>query len=266
MRVTRQNNPHLEVQRSWVRASVRPKSLDGLGRTRSKVSVKKHLEKLRKIERERHHPLIHKIHTEHKISKKTLLYVKEYGPHSNVPKTIIRESLKILLFTSLISSFGGLALEQIKVIFLSIFPLIVLLPALNDMIGDYGIIVSSRFSTLLHTGKIRGRWYKNNEVKKLFAQVFIVAILTALISSSIALSVSALSDHRINFEIASKIFLISIIDIVLIVSALFFLVISAGVYFYRKKEDPNNFLIPITTSVADFGNMLLLAFLTLILF
>ncbi|MEM4336186.1 MAG: magnesium transporter [Candidatus Anstonellales archaeon] len=230
------------------------------------MTVRKHLEELRKVEREKHHPLIHKIHLKHKISKKTLLYVKEYGPHSNIPKTIIKESLKILLFTSFISSFGGLALEQIKVVFLSLFPLIVLLPTLNDMIGDYGIIVSSRFSTLLHTRKIRGKWYKNEEVKKLFMQVFVVAIITALISSSIALIISALSGFGVNLEVALKVFFISIIDVALIVSMLFILAILAGLYFYRKKEDPNNFLIPITTSFADFVNMLLLAFLTILLF
>src|SRR3990167_2010559 len=102
-----------------------------------KNHVRKHLQKLQKIKREKYHPLIHKIHKKHKISRKTLFYVKEYGPHTNVPKTIIKESIKILLFASIISSFGGLALENIKTIFISITPLIILLPILNDMIGDY---------------------------------------------------------------------------------------------------------------------------------
>ena len=118
-------------------------------------NVRKHLEKLRKVKRSLYHPLIHKIHKKHKISKKTLFYVKEYGPHSNVPRTIIRESIRILLLASVISSFGGFALEDIKAIFIPIIPLVILLPTLNDMIGDYGTIVSCRFSTMLHEGKIK---------------------------------------------------------------------------------------------------------------
>src|SRR3989338_5827245 len=103
------------------------------------------LEMLRNIKKKKNTSLIHKIHKKHKISKKTLFYVKEYG-HHNVVNTIIKESIKILLLASIISSVGGLALEHIKTVFISIMPLIILMPTLNDMIGDYGTIISSRFS------------------------------------------------------------------------------------------------------------------------
>ncbi|HLC55885.1 MAG TPA: hypothetical protein VJJ23_01485, partial [Candidatus Nanoarchaeia archaeon] len=66
--------------------------------------LRKALEKLRKIKRESYHHLIHKLHRKHKLHKKTLFYIKEYGKHSNVPKTIIKESIKILLIASIVSS------------------------------------------------------------------------------------------------------------------------------------------------------------------
>src|SRR3989344_4456058 len=119
------------------------------------MSRLQHLRKLQKIKRKKHHPLIHQIHQRHKISKKTLFYVKEYGPHSHVPRTIIRESIKILIFASVLSSLGGLALEHIKAIFVSVLPLIILLPTLNDMVGDFGTIIASRFSTMLHENWIK---------------------------------------------------------------------------------------------------------------
>ena len=228
-------------------------------------TLKKHLETLTAVRRKRYHPLIHKIHKKHKISRKTLFYVKEYGPHTNVPKTIIKESIKILLFASIISSFGGLALENIKTIFISITPLIILLPILNDMIGDYGAIMSSRFSTMLHEGKIKTKWWANKELKNLFAQIFIISIVTAVFSSFMAVTISRLS-YALSTALILKIFLIAIIDVIFIVTLLFFISISAGLYFYKKKEDPNNFLIPITTSVADFGNMLMLSVLVFLFF
>ena len=46
----------------------------------------------------------------------------------------------------------------------------------------------------------------------------------------------------------------------------FITAIVAGIYYYKKKEDPNNFLIPITTSVADLGNMVVLVALILLFF
>jgi cation transporter-like permease len=224
------------------------------------------LKRLSRIKKSQHHPLIHKIHRRHNISRKTLFYVKEYGPHTNVPKTIIKESIKILLFASIISSFGGLALEHIKTVFISILPLVILLPTLNDMIGDYGSIISSRFSTMLHEKKITKKWWINEDLKKLFYQILIIAVITTILSSLIALVVSSFSDYSINKIIVSKIFFISILDVILLVTILFLTAILAGLYFYKKNEDPNNFLIPITTSIADFGNMFILTILILLFF
>lgn len=228
--------------------------------------LRKHLEKLRKIKRREYHPSIHQIRNKYGISKRTLLYVKEYGPHSNVPKNIIKESLKILLFASILSSIGGLALEHIKGLFISFVPLIILLPVLNDMIGDYSIIVSSRFTTLLHTGKIKNKWYKNSSVNKIFLQILIISLLTASIGSLASLIISHFSGYALNLQIIYKIFLISIIDTFLLVGILFMVAIYSGYHYYRKNEDPNNFLIPLTTSLADLGNMLVLSILIILFF
>ncbi len=228
--------------------------------------IRKHLEILRKIKRKAHHPLVHKLHKKYKISKRTLFYVKEYGPHSNITKTIVRESVKILLLSALISAFGGFAIEQIKIVFVAITPLLILLPALNGMIGGYSTIMSARFSTMLHEGKIKSGLLANKEMKELYAQIMIVSLITAAISSMAAFIISSASGHAASLSYAYKIFAIVLLDVAVLVTILFFLTIAAGIYFYRKKEDPNNFLIPITTSVADFGNMLILAVLVIMLF
>lgn len=229
-------------------------------------AVKQQLEELKTVKRKKHHPLIHKIHKKHGISKKTLFYVKEYGPHTNVTRTIIKESFKILLLASILSSLGGLALEYTKTVFISIVPLIILLPALNGMIGGYGIIISSRFVTMLYEGRIKKDWLKMKELKTLFRQVFLIAIVTASISSIAALITSGYSGYYSSVMVGYKILLISILDTAIIVTVLFLISILAGFYFYRKKEDPNNFLIPITTSVADFGNMIVLSLLVVLFF
>src|SRR3989344_7341928 len=98
-------------------------------------NIIKHLHKLRKYKRKERCRLFYKIHKKHGISKRTLFYVKEYGEQTNATKTIIKASIKILLLATIISSIGGFALENIKTAFISIVPLVILLPALNDMIG-----------------------------------------------------------------------------------------------------------------------------------
>jgi len=225
-----------------------------------------HLEQIQKIKRNKHHPLLHQIHKEHKISRKTLFYVKEYGLHSNATKTIIKESIKILVFASIISSFGGMAIENIKTLFISIVPLVILLPTLNDMIGDYGTIISSRFSTMLHEGKVGKNPWKDRDVQELFIQIMAVAIILALISSSAALVISYFSNYAVTMQVVMKIVMITVIDVIVLVLILFLISIIAGIYFFKKEEDPNNFLIPITTSIADFGNMVILLLLIRIFF
>ena len=228
--------------------------------------VRSKLLKLQKLKKHEYHHFIHKIHKRHNISKRTLFYVKEYGQHTHVSRTIIKESIKVLFFASIISSLGGLAIEQIKTVFVSIMPLVILLPALNNMIGDYGKIISSKFSTLLYENKVNRKWWKEGLIKRLFLQVVSVALITTVLSTMAAFVISSLSKNAVSLDVAYKVFLIAIIDVVALVSVLFLVAILAGTIIYRKKEDPSNFLIPITTSVADFGNMLILAMLVMAFF
>lgn len=225
--------------------------------------LKKHLEKIQGLKRKTYHPLLHEIHKKHKISKKTLFYIKEYGPHTHVFKTIVKESIKILLLASLISSFGGIALEEIKPILISLTPLIILLPVLNGMLGNYGTIISSRLATLIHEGKVKDS--KNLELKVLFKELILISFITTFLSTTLASIISLVSGYPLTLTIYLKLIAIILIDVFLIMLLLYSIALFSGLYFYRKKEDPNNFLIPITTSIADFANMILL-FLLIILF
>src|SRR3989344_2313826 len=229
-------------------------------------NIKKHLEELRNLKREKYHPLIHKIHKKHKISKKTLFYVKEYGQKSSAFKTIIKESVKILLFASIVRSLGGFAIENVKNYFILLIPLIILLPTLNDMLGDYGTIISSRFSTMLHEGKIKNSLSRNKELKELILQIFIIALIMGVFSAVAALTISDFVGYNASMDVAIKIILMILVDVVLLVGILFLVSIIGGLYFYKKGEDPNNFLIPITTSIADFGNMFILLILLILFF
>lgn len=226
-----------------------------------------HLQRLQRVARRKHHPLLHQIHQKHRISRKTLLYVKEYGPKTHAAWTIIRESVLMLLFASILSSLGGLALERIKPFFIPLMPLIILFPTLNDMIGDYGTIVSSRFSTLLHEQQVSGisRIIRSAELRQLFAQVGIISLITTSISLLLAFLLSLLLGFPLSSGLVFKIALICLIDAAAMVSLLFGIAVLGGLYFYRRGEDPNNFLIPLTTSVADFGNMMLLAALIILI-
>lgn len=240
----------------------------------NQIEMHKHLQKhkldlhnlKKKLKHPKYHKAIHKIR-KYGYSKKILLYIKEYGPHTNVPKTIIKESLNILILASLLSSFGGFALENIKELFVTLTPLVILLPVLNGIAGNYGTIISSRFTTLLHEGKINGNpWHRNRELREIFAKIVVISIIIAILSASVALVISLIEGTQLDLVIIYKIAFIAVIDILILVFLSFAIAISAGLYFFKKGEDPDNFLIPITTSLADLGNMVLLTILVILLF
>lgn len=228
--------------------------------------LKNDLNNLIKVRRHKHHPLIHHIHKKHGISHKTLFYIKEYGPHSHVVNIIIKESILILLLTTFMSAFGGVALENMKDVFVIILPFVILYPALNGLIGDYGLIISSKFGTMLHQGKVDDKWWKNKELKRLYYQIIIIAIGTGFLSSTAAIILSYFSDYIVTAETAIKIYGIVLLDVFILVNLLFMISILAGRYYFKKQEDPNNFLVPIATAIADLGNGLILATLIILLF
>ena len=224
--------------------------------------------KLHSVKRHRHHPLIHHLHKKHRLSYSTLFYMKEYGKKSHATATIMKESIKILVLTAMISSIGGVGLEHIKEKFAALLPLFIMIPALNDMMGDFGTIVSSKFTAMLYMGKIslRKSLLESEELRKLARIIFSIAFLSSIYLGIISY---AFAYYR-GFPLAADIFVktvgIAILCTIILVSVVFAVSVLAGIYIYRKKEDPSNFLVPISTSVADITSMLLFSFLVLKMF
>jgi cation transporter-like permease len=232
-----------------------------------KHTIKKHeIHAISKIKKREHHHIIHKLHKKHKISYKTLFYMKEYGPKSHVSTVIIRESIKMLILASVISSIGGLHIKNVETTLVRALPLLIMLPALTGMIGGFGTVASSKFTTMLFTGKIRSKWWKSRDFIEVVHTMFAVAFLSSIYMSLFAYFVAVTKGFAFSWVLVAKTLLLAMIAtmsltmIVLLVSVVF------GVWIYKKHEDPNNFLIPIATSVADFFSMFILAFLAVAFF
>ncbi|GEM_PF-747731 len=240
----------------------------------SDLNIRAHLKKPSKrvcnsiacLKRKKHHPLLHHIHKKHNISYKTLFYMKEYGPHSHVAHTIFKESIKILLLTSIISSIGGIGLQNIESHLLTILPLLILLPALNNMVGAMGTIISSKFTTMLYLNRVEKKWWREHEVHKLITTLFIIALISSVYITVLATAVSVFRGFQFTQMIALKILALTMVSTIIIVSIIFLVSIIGGIFIYKRKEDPNNFLIPISTSVADFGSMLVFVLLVSMFF
>lgn len=213
----------------------------------------------------RGHTLAHpEIHNGQRLSRRTIFYMKEYGPHSHVMTNIFRESIKILLLASVISSLGGVALESVRS--LLILPALMVVPALNQLVGSFGTVVASKFTTALFEGHIRGKWWHLHFLHRLFLIVFGVAMISALYIATLTMIISFLSGVAMTWETFRKLLAITLITTLLLIGLIFNLSVVGGLWIYKRGEDPNNFLIPITTAVADFGALIIFAYLVRLLF
>ena len=75
-------------------------------------------------------------------------------------KRIIRENLLSILIAVFISSIGGMFLKSFEEALFAIPALLVLIPALNDMAGDFGCIIASRFTTMFYAGAVQVHHYR----------------------------------------------------------------------------------------------------------
>lgn len=190
---------------------------------------------------------------------------------SFTPKEILKESIPVLLFTIFLSAFGGIALKTIEAKLFIFFPLIIMLPALNSMIGDFGITMISRFTTALYMHKVKFNKrnhapFKTTLAKHLLNEIIPIAIISITYITAFTLFLSYLKGFSFNSSAAIKLLLIAAATTTILLIIITFIAIYGSYYIFKKNKDPDDFLIPITTSIADFGAMFVLSFLVSIIF
>ncbi|HLD77648.1 MAG TPA: magnesium transporter [archaeon] len=231
-----------------------------------KVLASRLRRRVRALPRRKQHPLVHHIHRKHAVSYRTLFYMKEYGPRSHVAHVILRESLGVVLLAAIISSIGGVALQGIGSKLVGLAPLLVLLPALNNMVGSFGTVLSSKFSNRLQEGLIQREWWRDRDTHQLFASVLAIALVAVVYVTGLAFAVAAVQGSAFSvreFVLAFEAALVAAVALVCVISLVAFL---GGELLYRRGEDPDNFLIPLTTAIGDLGSMVLFSSLVALLF
>jgi len=230
------------------------------------VLKKKIAERIEKLPRKKHHPLGHHIRKKHNISHKTFYWMKEFSPKSHIATVIIKESLKILILASILSSIGGIALHGAQEKIIAVLPLLILLPALNDMIGNFGTIVSSKFTTMCYTGNMKESLWKSPQIRSLFITVMTVGLLSALYIGVLAYFIAFTKGFAFTFSLFFRVIGVSVFATLILVSFVFVISVIFGRKICKKGEDPSNFLIPLSTSIADLCNLAFLSIMAVLLF
>jgi len=178
-------------------------------------------------------------------------------------KLIIKESIKVLIIASIISSIGGLSLESIKDKIMIFTPVIIMIPALNGMIGDLAIVIVSKFTTLLYLKKIRRPLLKSHFTRHIVKEIIPISIFSALYITILSYLFAVFKGFESNITNFIYTFFIATFTTFFLIIIILIVAILGSLYVYHKKENPDDLLIPITTSIADAGSMILISYLVL---
>ncbi|MFX0027879.1 MAG: magnesium transporter [Candidatus Hermodarchaeota archaeon] len=175
---------------------------------------------------------------------------------------IFKESIVIVIFSSIFGLFSGTLLSSNEEILYTIPIFLLILPALNSLIGDISTVLVSRLTTHLYIGTILPKIEKSDRLKEDFYGLLLTLLLSLVFLIITGFSVGILSGVNIvNPFMIILIILLTILIIFLMMSILLFL---SAIFLFKRGTDPNNFLIPFITSLADFLTpLLIILFITI---
>jgi cation transporter-like permease len=188
----------------------------------------------------------------------------KHRPKHSIFYTIFIESSRILVFTAIINTFGGVSIEAIQDKLFALLPFLIMLTPLNGLIGSFGTIISSKFTTYLYMGQITDKhWYHAPVMKKLMWQLTFLALFASLYLSTISFAIAAIKgfEHGLWFTLffLARLIMATMFTTFILLLVLIFVSTLFGWYIYKQDRDPDNYLIPITTTIADLGTMMLFA-------
>ena len=162
---------------------------------------------------------------------------------------IFKESIIIVIFSSIMGLISGTLLSTNEKVLYAIPIILLLLPALNSLIGDFSIILISRLTTHLYIGTIPPKIQKTERLKKDFYGLLISVFISVLCLILLGYGIAIISKIKIVNPIL--IILAIIMTVTILFLLLFIVIFIYCIYLFKKGRDPNNFLIPFITSLVD---------------
>lgn len=177
--------------------------------------------------------------------------------------TILKQSTPVLILCSFLGGAAGGILNSAVDTLLTNPTLLTLLPLFSGESGSLISILGARFSSGLHSGIIEPFTKPEGESIHNFIISFILAILIfPLIGILAETSSYAFGVAGVGFD---KIIEISTISGLILVTVMVLVVYYVSITSYNNNLDPDNIVIPITTSINDSVSSLILISVSLLL-
>ena len=163
---------------------------------------------------------------------------------------IVKESIIIVIISSLMGLFSGTFLSANQEILYTIPIVLLILPSLNSLIGDISTVLVSRLTSGLYIGTIPPKIKKSRSLKENFLGLLITILLS--LGVLIVLGYTLAITMGIETYNPFLIIIILILTILLLFIIFFISLFISSILLFKRGKDPNNFLIPFITSLADF--------------
>lgn len=157
---------------------------------------------------------------------------------------------------SSISMIGGIGIQAVEDKLLPLVPLIIALPALNTMVGDYAAIIAAHAADPAEHKKTK-RKLMHAISRAIWVNIIGLIILSVVIAWQ--------RGYVFTPEFAIKFVLFIVIAMVSVISIMFGITALLDRLLERKKLNPDDILIPIVTSVTDVLMLGLIALAAVIL-
>jgi len=158
---------------------------------------------------------------------------------------------------SALSLIGGIGLESVATRILPLIPLLIAIPGLNDLVGDYASIIAAHHGGPNETKKTK---------KELFRAIFRVVGINIGFLILMSLVLAPLRGYVIEPIFIAKFVLFITVAVVLAILTMFALAGFLERVLKNKKINPDELLIPVVTSLADILMLLLVAVAVVLLF
>ena len=145
---------------------------------------------------------------------------------------------------------SGTLLSSNEEILYSIPIMLLIIPALNSLIGDISTVLVSRLTTHLYIGTLSPKIQKSERLKEDFYGLLITLLLSLVSLIFLGYLVGVISGIKIINPLLMS-FIITL-TILLIFFIMFITLFIGAIFLFKRGMDPNNFLIPFVTSLADF--------------
>lgn len=157
-----------------------------------------------------------------------------------------RQSLLFIIVTtalaSCISMIGGVGIEFVEADLFVIVPLVIALPALNTMVGDYATIIAA------HAGN-PGEGALSR--KKLILSVFKSTIVNIVGTVGLSLFLAEKRGYESSYGFFWTFLAFVTVSVGAIVSVMFVITYTLDKILEKKRLNPDDVLIPIVTTITD---------------